>query len=163
MSTGARRDAPTRHPRDIWGSAATIAVAAVALERSVSYGFKGKNQLVGPGLFPAIVAAALLLAGAAWAWQTWRSAVPESEEPIEWPDAGGTRRILLTAGALLAAGLLFDVVDFRLTIFAVTVVLLRFVFGRSLLLSAALGVVLAVICYLGLALGLGMVLPVFRW
>ncbi|MBD3924238.1 tripartite tricarboxylate transporter TctB family protein [Nocardioides cavernae] len=148
-----------RHPRDVWGSAVTVVIAAVALQRSVSYGIEGHTQVVGPGMFPAIVSAALLLLGLLWALQTWRKTVPQPEEPIELPDRGGVARIAITVAAMLVPALVFNLVDFRLTVFAMSFAVMRFVFGSPLVLAATVSAALSAICYFGLALGLGMVLP----
>jgi hypothetical protein len=97
-----------------------------------------------------------------WCWQTFRRTVPRPAEPVTWPDPQGTRRILITAGAMAAAAAVFNFIDVRLTIFALAFTILRSVFGRSLLGAIVTGVVLAAVCYLGLAIGLGMVLPQFH-
>ncbi|SNT48661.1 tripartite tricarboxylate transporter TctB family protein [Rhodococcoides kyotonense] len=148
-----------RHRRDVWGSAGTIVLSALALERSVTYGLEGSNQPVGPGLFPAVISAAMLVLGLLWALQTWRRSVPEPEEPIEWPDRSGYRRILITVATLAVPAFLMEYIDFRITIFAITFVILKFVFAQSLRLSVIAGIVIAAVCYFGLAIGLGMVLP----
>lgn len=145
--------------RDAWASAVTIAVAAVALQRSLSYGLEGTTQVVGPGLFPAIAAGALLLLGLVWAVQTWRRRVPEPEEARPWPGRNGALRIATTVATLVAAAVVFDDIDFRITVLACVFVILRLVFGRPVVSSIAAGVAISAVCYFGLAFGLGMALP----
>lgn len=160
MSTHLPVDDPrVRHRRDVWGSAGTILIAAVALERSVTYGLKGTNQPVGPGLFPAVISSIMLVLGLLWALQTRRRTVPEPQEPIEWPDRGGSRRILITVAAIAVPALLMEYIDFRITVFVIVFVILKYVFSQSYRLSAIAAVVMAAVSYFGLALGLGMVLP----
>lgn len=156
---GLAPQAHPRHGRDMWGSAVTIAVSALALQRSSSYGLRGNTQVVGPGLFPGMVSAVLLVLGIVWALQTWRRTVPQPEEPIELPDRGGVLRIAITVAAMLVPALVFDQIDFRLTIFAVGFVVLRFVFGAPIVMTCLVSAGLSAVCYFGLSVGLGMVLP----
>lgn len=154
--SSARRSAFTL---DHWGSLVTIVLSAVALQRSVSYGLQGRTQVIGPGMFPAIVSTALLGLGLAWAWQAWRRSVPGRAEPLQWPDRSGLVGIGVTVLVLLVPALVFDLVDFRLTVFAICFVVLRFVFGSSLRLATGVGVLLSTLAYLGLSVGLGLPLP----
>lgn len=145
--------------RDAWASAVTVVVAAVALQRSLSYGLEGTTQVVGPGLFPAIASGALLLLGFVWAVQTWRRRVPEPEEAKAWPGRDGALRIATTVATLVAAAVVFDYIDFRITVVACVFVILRLVFGRPVVSSVVVGVAISAVCYFGLSFGLGMALP----
>lgn len=144
---------------DQWGSGIAILVSAVALQRSVSYGLNGTTQVIGPGMFPAIVSGVLLVLSLIWALQAFRHTVAHSDEPVVWPDRSGLLRIAVTVGAMLVPALAFDLLDFRLTIFAICFVILRFVFNSTLLMSTAVGVGLSALAYFGLSVGLGLRLP----
>jgi hypothetical protein len=144
---------------DQWGSGIAILLSAVALQRSVSYGLKGTSQVIGPGMFPAIVSGVLLVLALIWALQAFRHTVAHSDEPVVWPDRGGVLRIAVTVAAMLLPALAFDLLDFRLTIFAICFVILRFVFGSTWLMSIAVGVGLSALAYFGLSVGLGLRLP----
>lgn len=156
---GAPGAAHTHRRRDAWGSAVTIAVAAYALQRSLSYGLEGTTQVVGPGLFPAIASGALLLLGLVWAVQTWRDRVPAPEELKPWPGREGALRIATTLATLAVAAVLFDLIDFRITVLACVFVILRLVFRRPVVSSLVIGAVISAVCYLGLSMGLDMALP----
>ncbi|GAA1002752.1 hypothetical protein Aple_001470 [Acrocarpospora pleiomorpha] len=148
--------------RDTIGSAVCMLVAVVIMLASLSYGLRGRTQVVGPGLFPMIVASFLLLLGALWAYQAWTGRVATSDEPVEIPDRAGVRSIVVTSLVVLACAVLFDRLDFRLTMFGVPFVVLRYVFGQPLARSVGAGLAITIVSYLVLAEGLGLAVPVFR-
>lgn len=150
----------TRSPLgDRVGALTCLAVGIVVVERSLSYGLHGTSQVVGAGLLPFVLGILLLLLGAIWAWQAWQGSVPAPAEEIELPDRGGLKGIAITSGVLLGSALLFEILDFRLTMFLAPALVMRFVFddgwGRSLL----TGVAIATVSHLVLVTALGIPLP----
>lgn len=155
---------PARRPLgDKVGSLACVLIAVAVMAASFSYGLRGRGQVVGPGLFPMVIASCLLLLGVLWAYQAWTGRIAASDEPVELPDRAGARRIVVTSLVLLACALLFDRLDFRLTMFGVPFVVLRYVFGQPLLRSLGTSLAVTTVCYLALAEGLGLALPAFRF
>lgn len=112
---------------------------------------------VGPRAFPYLVAAGLLLIGAALAWRAWRGLDPDADPAgDEPPDRLG---MALVVGGLVLQSLLISHIGFVIAA-TVTFMLTAAGFGsRHVLRDAAIGAALAVVSYVGFTRGLGLTLP----
>lgn len=145
------------------GSALCVLVALLVIERSLAYGLSGTSQVVGAGAFPFGLGLALLGLGAVWAWQSWHGLVPPPSEEIELPDRGGLFRIAFTSAVLLGSALLFETLDFRLTLFLAPALVMRVVFGEGWHRSLLTGLGIAVVSHLVLVTALDIPLPMLRF
>ncbi len=143
------------------GAGIGIVIAVVVIVQSVFYGLQGKGQIIGPGFFPFVLGILLLAIAALWEWQAWRGTVPAPADEIELPDRGGVFRIAVTASVLLLSALLFETLDFRLTIFLAPTIVMIVVFRAGWLRSIATGLAIALVCHFVLLVGLNMPLPTF--
>lgn len=112
---------------------------------------------VGPRFFPYLVAGGLLLLGAALVWRAWRGLDSDGDP------TGQTRSdklgMGLVLGGLVLQSLLISHIGFVLAA-TLTFLLTAAGFGsRHWLRDAAIGLVLAVISYIGFTRGLGLHLP----
>lgn len=153
--------APRSFLGDRIGSGICVVLSVGVIVQSLFYGLQGKTQVVGAGLFPFILGIAFLVVAILWAWQAWRGTVPEPADDIEWPNAGGFVRIGITAGVLLASALVFELIDFRVTLFLAPFIVMRFVFAMGWIRSIAVALGITVACHFILLVGLGMPLPTF--
>lgn len=100
--------------------AAVGAATLVFSFRMPTFAERGANPLTAPGIFPAVIGAALLLCGAILAWRTVRSAMPDAA-----PSAfTGGRAILVSLGLMIVAVALVGRVDFRIVAGAFTLAFL---------------------------------------
>lgn len=149
-------------------SAVLMALAIMALGAFVTYdsmtGLTGPGYAqVGPGVFPVIVGAGLLLAGIVLLAQALRGQWPvlwtEGDDTPSIQSAGPWRGVLLIAAALALTVVLFAPLGFV----AASTLLFACVsaaFGsRRHLLNIAIGVVFSAAIYLVFARGLGLELP----
>lgn len=112
---------------------------------------------VGPRFFPYLVAAGLIVVGAALAWRAWRG-LDSDADPV---GAGPPDRLgmALLAGGLVLQSLVIDWIGFVLAA-TLTFVLTAAGFGsRRWLLNLAVGFVLAALSYAGFTRVLGLSLP----
>ncbi len=143
------------------GGLVCIVIAIFVIVQSLAYGLQGKVQVIGPGFFPFVLGILLLVIAAFWSLQAWRGTVPAPAEEIELPDRGGLFRIGVTAGVLFLSSLLFETLDFRLTLFLAPTIVMVLVFRAGWLRSIATGLAISVACHLILLVGLNMPLPTF--
>jgi putative tricarboxylic transport membrane protein len=156
-NTGARGNA----------SAAVMALAVMALGAFVAYdtvtGLAGPSYAeVGPGVFPLIMSAALLLAGLGLLVQSlrgqWRVAWVE-DDGSKSTSAAPLRNVLLVAGALILNVLLFAPLGF-IAASAVLFACVSAAFGsRRCVIDAAIGIVFSAAIYVIFVHGLGLSLP----
>lgn len=160
-----RRDEPAAARRN--ASAVVMALAVMALGAFVAFdtytGLAGPSYAeVGPGVFPLIVGAALLLAGLGLLLQSlrgrWRVAWVERDASAATSTAP-LRNVLLVAAALTLNALLFAPLGF----IAASAVLFTCVSGafgsRRFVLDAIVGIAFAAAIYVIFVHGLGLSLP----
>lgn len=112
---------------------------------------------VGPRFFPYLVAAGLLLLGAALAWRAWRGLDGDADPAGAGP--ADKLRMATVLGGLVLQSLVIGQVGFVIAA-TVTFVLTAAGFGsRHWLRDGAIGLTLALISYVGFTRGLGLHLP----
>jgi putative tricarboxylic transport membrane protein len=112
---------------------------------------------VGPRFFPYLVAAGLVLIGAALAWRAWRGLDSDDDPTDDTPS--DKLNMALVVGGLVLQSLIIEYIGFVLAA-AITFVLTAAGFGdRHWLRNAAIGLVLAAASYVGFTRGLGLSLP----
>ena len=112
----------------------------------------------GPGFLPRWIAAALVLTGLVLTFQGVRPGLTVAEI-IQWPDAGGWRRVALVLGALAAALILLDKLGF---VIVTTVFMAVVIYGlgvRSWRMLATVPVIAAIGLYVVFAVWLSVPLP----
>ena len=122
---------------------------------------------VGPTVFPWIVAGALILLGAIFAIQAWRSERRPASGPIPGQGYPATppappsdwRALLLISAALLLQAVLFKLLGFVITA-TILFMAVAYAFGsRRFLRDAVIAILVAVIVYVGFTRGLRLQLP----
>jgi len=116
------------------------------------------EHVPGPGFLPRWIAGGLILTGLVLLAQALRPRAA-AQEPLEWPDAGGWRRVGLVAGMLAISLVLLKPLGFLLT---ATLFLLVVIFGlgvRSRLMLATVPLLAATGLYLMFAVWLQVPLP----
>ena len=148
-------------------SAVALALAVMALGAFVAFdtftGLTGPGYAqVGPGVFPLIVGAALLLAGLGLLLQSlraqWRVAWVE-RDPSAGASSAPLRNVLVVAAALILDVMLFEPLGF-IAASAVLFACVSAAFGsRRFVLDALLGIAFAAAIYFIFVHGLGLQLP----
>jgi putative tricarboxylic transport membrane protein len=110
---------------------------------------------VGPRVFPVLVGAGLIALGFWLAWEAWRSQAPSDagEPPVHWA------AFFWVLAGLLAEAALLERIGFVLAATLLFVMTARGFGSRRLPLDAAVGLVVAVIAYIGFTRGLGLGIP----
>lgn len=130
-----------------------IAVAAVIALDAAGMRVPPVHAKVGPRFFPLLVSSGLALSGVAIVWQSWRRSFQDADHQTDW-----------VAVAAIAAGLILHMNLLRPAGFvpaaAVLFLSVTFAFGsRHFLRDGAVGVILALVAYLGFTRFLGLQLP----
>lgn len=109
---------------------------------------------VGPRIFPWLVAAALVLAGAALLWQAWRAGDDTPDLPVfdRWP-------LLVVGAGLVGQVLLLETLGFVLASTLMFAAVARAFGSASWPRNVAIGLVLCTVVHLGFSRGLGLHLP----
>lgn len=110
---------------------------------------------IGPRVFPALVAAGLVINALWLAIEAWRSSHPAGadEPPIYWP------ALAWVSAGLLAEAALLERIGFVLSATLLFVLTARGFASTALLRDGMIGLVLALLAWLGFTYGLGLRLP----
>lgn len=112
---------------------------------------------VGPHIFPIVVALGLLFTGLV---TVYSAIVPSREAPVAAADAPTDwRAVGIVAAALIFNALLLKTLGFIITAWALFVIVAFALGSRRYLRDLAIGVILAMITYVGFTRGLGLQLP----
>lgn len=153
---------PSRRRQDLVVGLVLLALGAGLLAGTFSvHALPGQDSL-GPRLFPALIGAGLLLLGAAHFVQIWRkrevaaaAAEPASDlPPGHWPT------LAWVIAGIAAGAAIYNFLGFILAAIAIFVLTARGFAGRFRILHVVVGIILAVIVYVGFTRGLGLRLPV---
>ena len=116
------------------------------------------RSVVGPGVFPGLIAAGLLIVGLRLLWEARSPSGPGVEIPaIDWT------AVLIVAGALLAFVALLERLGWIVAGTLLFMAVSRGFGGRAWGLNALIGLGLAVLTFLVFDTALGLSLPVGRW
>jgi putative tricarboxylic transport membrane protein len=116
------------------------------------------RTVVGPGAFPSLIAAGLLLVGLRLLWEAWSQATPAlAIPPLDWP------AMLMVAGSLLLAALVLPQLGWVLTAALLFVAVARGFGSRRWALGAAIGLALGGLTFVVFDALLGLSLPVGAW
>ncbi|WP_210529721.1 tripartite tricarboxylate transporter TctB family protein [Rubellimicrobium arenae] len=127
-----------------WGTWTAPAVAA--------------RTVVGPGVFPSLIAAGLLAVGVRLLYDARAHDTPMTPiPPIDWP------AVLIVGGSLLAFVLLLERLGWVLSGTLLFMGVARGFGSRAWLLSAVIGLVLTILVFVIFDGGLGLNLPVGEW
>ncbi|EYD76542.1 Tricarboxylate transport protein TctB [Rubellimicrobium mesophilum DSM 19309] len=142
---------------------AVLGLIAVGLAATIAWGTwtapaVAARTVVGPGVFPTLIALGLLGVGARLLYEAWsRSAPAVVLPPVDWPAA------LVVAGSLLGFLLLLERLGWIVSAALLFLAVARGFGGRAWLLNGLIGLGLAALVFLVFDTGLGLSLPVGRW
>ena len=155
----ASRAGPGMHPS--WGrlmlSAGLVGLGLFYVVETLAIRVLPTYSRVGPRFFPYMVAAGLIVLGATLAWRAWRGLDSDADPTGDAP--ADKRNMAIVLGGLVLQSLIIGYIGFVLAA-ALTFVTTAAGFGsRRWLLNAAVGLVLALVSYVGFTRGLGLHLP----
>jgi hypothetical protein len=160
----AEKDEEAGNPvEDLVSAAIFIVLGVGAFVMALDYR-TGTLHRMGPGIFPLIVSGLLAILGAALAVQAlvaWRLRRASGADAGLIPDFAATRALILTMVSLLAFALLIRTAGMMIAITAMAFIATRAQPGRPILSSLILSASLAVICAVIFVYGIG--IPISLW
>ncbi|TNC50547.1 tripartite tricarboxylate transporter TctB family protein [Rubellimicrobium rubrum] len=142
---------------------AILGLIAVVLAAYIAWGTWtapaiAARSVVGPGVFPALIALGLLCVGARLLYDARSHSAPAVVIPqVDWP------AVLTVAGSLLVFVLLLERLGWIISAALLFVAVARAFGERAWLRDAAIGLVLASLVFLTFDAALGLSLPVGEW
>ncbi len=146
--------------RELAAAACWVALGLVISLWSATFPF-GTAEAVGPAVLPCACGLILVLLGSVHFNKVWRenAGIPERGLAPLIPAGVAFRRVATTLGGMLVSALLLDLLGFIVTVFAMTLILLRGVQPQKWSMDILYALVISSGCYLFFRVLLNTTLP----